>query len=530
MDTIKNAQDYVTTDVVQSQDCKVFGQTEVFLEGGRESVLIEETNLLELTADANLAAVRKLDEFDFFGVVPRSDNSVSVSISNGGGIHAATGKLGYNSELLPSQAKPDMGKKTGEISEIDIVNALPFNNALTLLTVTREELKHLIEHGVSGANENVVSSQFPQVAGLSFTFDPNQTRIKFDSAEQGKVISNGERVQNLEIIDESGKVVDVIVKNGKFHGDSDAEVRLVTTNYLADGGDGYPFPAFGKNVVNVENALGQLLFLDPFIEFDESRQTDTVTGLFFIDDTAVPVFDFSNPKLIEVDADAGTLTMETDLLFTPEEGVAFKDEKLPGIDGGDARIEAKIVPSEDNFEIVSGTTSMTFDPAVFEELGLTLIDTNNGSTPAEGFDVGYRIISNKEDNLIFSLEEGFTPIGGAIKHIGTATLEYLSTATFARAGTEQDALAEYLAEFFPVGDDLTSPTFNHPETSPEKDTWIVNLAKVGEKSDLTFDPGTLIFGTTVNDILNIFTDFTSTNKDVINFTGLSIGFETLTIF
>lgn len=492
-----------TNDFLQSQNTNIFGRTQVFLDGRRETVQTEETNLGSLTAEANLAAVRKLDEFDFLEVVPRSDEPVLVSIVNAGDIGAAIGEVGKLGELLPPQANPDAGKKTGDISELDIANALPFNNELILLTVTRQELKEVIEHGVAGTNENAASSQFPQVAGLNFTFDPNQTRIKFDSAESGKVVNNGERVQNLEITDESGKIVDVIVKDGKFQGDPDAKVRLVTTNYLADGGDGYPFPAFGKDVVNVQNALGQLLFLDPFIKFDESRDKDTTIGLFFIDDTKVPVFDFNDPKVLEVDLEASTLTIETDLLFTPEEGIAFKDEGLPGTDGGDARIDAKIVPSGDNFEIVSGTTSMTFDSSVFQRLGLTLFDVDNGATPAEGFDVGYRIIPNKEDNLIFSLEDGFTPVEGAIKHIGTVTLEYLSNATFAPEGTEQDALAEYLAEFFPADDELATSVFNNFETSSAEDFRIVNLANVKDKSELTVDLGVMSFGTTENDNLTV---------------------------
>ncbi|GAB1542995.1 hypothetical protein NUACC21_56690 [Scytonema sp. NUACC21] len=516
-------------EVVQFQNNNVFGRTEVFLEGRPKVVLTEETNFGNLIADANLAFARNIDTLDFLGVVPRSNNTVLVSIVNGGGIRASIGEVGDLGELLPPEAKPEAGKKTGEISKLDIVNALPFNNALTLLTVTRQELKYVVEHGLAGTNKDAASSQFPQVAGLSFSFDPNQTRIKFDSAESGKVINNGERVQNLNIVDRKGEIVDVIVKDGEFQGDPDREVRLVTTNYLADGGDGYPFPAFGKDVVNVQNALGQLLFLDPFIKFDESRVTDTVTGLIFIDDTMVPVFDFSNPKMIQVDVNAGTLVIETDLLFSPEEGVAFKDEGLPGTDGGDARINAKIVPSGDNFEIVSGTTSITFESSVFERLGLMLFDVDNGATPAEGFEVGYRIVSNKGDNLIFSLEDGFTPIRGAIKHIGTATLEYLSSATFAPAGTEQDALAEYLVEFFRTDNGSTTPTFSNLETPPEKDTRIVNLAKVKDMPALTRDSGVLVFGTTVNDTLNTVTDFTS-SEDAIAIAALGVGFKALNIF
>ena len=64
-------------EVVIAGDGNVFGLTDVFLDGNRESVRTEETNFGNLTADANLAAAKAVD------------TSVLVSLKNGGGIRAA---------------------------------------------------------------------------------------------------------------------------------------------------------------------------------------------------------------------------------------------------------------------------------------------------------------------------------------------------------------------------------------------------------------------------------------------------------
>lgn len=57
---------------INSLDAKVYGNTAVFLNGLRESVRREETNLGNLTADANLWYARR------FGV------TVDISVKNGG--------------------------------------------------------------------------------------------------------------------------------------------------------------------------------------------------------------------------------------------------------------------------------------------------------------------------------------------------------------------------------------------------------------------------------------------------------------
>jgi 2',3'-cyclic-nucleotide 2'-phosphodiesterase (5'-nucleotidase family) len=98
------------------------------------------------------------------------------------------------------------GKDEGEVSQLDIVNSLRFNNALSIVTTTAEGLKALLEHGVAATAEGATPGQFPQVGGVEFSFDPS--------------LDSGARIQSLAIVDEAGTVVDEIVRDGSLVGDA----------------------------------------------------------------------------------------------------------------------------------------------------------------------------------------------------------------------------------------------------------------------------------------------------------------------
>ena len=130
-----------------------------------------------------------------------------------------------NGEIVDSQG--NLVKPEGGISQTDIQTALAFNNGLIMLTLTRAELVALLEHGVGALPR--VSGRFPQVSGLRFSYDPDQPA--------------GDRILSAAIVDEaSGEVISELVRNGDLAGDADQTFRVVTLNFLAGGGDGYPFP------------------------------------------------------------------------------------------------------------------------------------------------------------------------------------------------------------------------------------------------------------------------------------------------
>jgi 2',3'-cyclic-nucleotide 2'-phosphodiesterase (5'-nucleotidase family) len=200
--------------VINSKDGQIWGYSNVYLEGERSLVRGQETNLGNLTADANLALAKTIEP------------SVVLSLKNGGGIRSQIGAIDVvTGEKKPTAVNPAAGKPEGGISTLDIENSLRFNNSLSLLTVTASQLKDLLEHGVASYPNQ---GRFPQVSGVAFSFDPTRPA--------------GQRLVNMTIEDASGKDLDLIMRNGALHGDPNRTFRLVTLNFLANGGDGYPFP------------------------------------------------------------------------------------------------------------------------------------------------------------------------------------------------------------------------------------------------------------------------------------------------
>jgi|GEM_PF-2198666 2',3'-cyclic-nucleotide 2'-phosphodiesterase (5'-nucleotidase family) len=262
-------------DVIASKDNTIFGRTTVFLNGTRNDVRTQETNFGNLTADANLALARQVD------------STVTVSIKNGGGIRDNVGAIAATAggvsaddfDKLPPQPNPIApNKRTGDISQLDIENSLRFNNTLSLLTVSAQELYQLMEYGVADTRTGNTPGRFPQVGGMSFSFDPARTAIAFDTA--GNVTTPGQRIRSLAIRDQNDRVVDEVVRNGQLVGDPNRNIRLVTLNFLAGngtaaqavfGGDGYPFPKFGENRVDLLQAgvrTGNATFADNGTEQD----------------------------------------------------------------------------------------------------------------------------------------------------------------------------------------------------------------------------------------------------------------------
>ncbi|MEL7172124.1 MAG: 5'-nucleotidase C-terminal domain-containing protein, partial [Pseudomonadota bacterium] len=198
-----------------------FGITTEFLNaerngGGVDGVRTQETNLGNLTADANLWYGQTFDE------------SVVVSFKNGGGIRANIGSIvqpggGGDPVRLPPEGVPG-AKPTGGISENDVGNVLAFNNGLTLLSLTAAQIVTVIESTVANYTSLEESAgDWGQFAGLRFSFDP--------SAEPGS------RVINAAIVDEdTGEVIATLAENGVVS-DSPETFRIITLDFLANGGN-----------------------------------------------------------------------------------------------------------------------------------------------------------------------------------------------------------------------------------------------------------------------------------------------------
>lgn len=220
--------------VIADQDSQIFGESDVFLNGERASVRTEETNFGNVSADANLFAAQQIDP------------EVIVSIKNGGGIRASIGAIVDNGDGSASRvttlANPLSGKEAGEISQLDIANALRFDNQLVTVDLTPAELLIILEHAVAGTAEGATPGQFAQVGGLQFSFDPAGTAQVLGAG--GAVLTEGTRVKNVALIDADGKPTQPIIVNGAVAEGAPESIKVVTLNFLAGGGDGFPFAAF----------------------------------------------------------------------------------------------------------------------------------------------------------------------------------------------------------------------------------------------------------------------------------------------
>lgn len=203
-------------EVVLELRANAAGLTQVYLDGERGAVRTQETNLGNLTADANLWLAQQYDD------------RVQVSLKNGGGIRAAIGQVVFPPGSTDPADAERLPPPDHLITQLDIESSLAFNNGLTLLTLTAAELHAVIEHGVAASGPGASPGQFPQVAGLRFGFDPG--------------LAPGQRVRSMALVDDSGAVIDVLVADGALVGDPERPVRIVTLDFLANGGDGYPFP------------------------------------------------------------------------------------------------------------------------------------------------------------------------------------------------------------------------------------------------------------------------------------------------
>jgi predicted extracellular nuclease/Ca2+-binding RTX toxin-like protein len=206
--------------VIAAKDGNIFGYTDVYLEGERAFVRGQETNFGNLSADANGHKAREALGDDVF----------IMSLKNGGGIRAQIGSIDVvTGEKIPPIANPDAGKAAGAVSELDIENALRFDNKLMVFDTTPAGLLALLNHGANLVN----GGGFPQIGGVRFSFDPD--------------LPAGSRVQDIALIDEEGNFLKLLVDDGVVVPGSPATISVVTLNFTANGGDGYPAKTVGEN-------------------------------------------------------------------------------------------------------------------------------------------------------------------------------------------------------------------------------------------------------------------------------------------
>lgn len=172
----------------------VVAVSDVDLDGRRSTVRTRESNQGNLVADAMLWQATDLAAS--FGV-PVPD----VALQNGGGMR--------DDRITPA----------GPITELKTFEILPFSNFVSVVEgVSRSRFKEILENAVSRVE--FVDGRFAQVAGFWFEYSLSGVA--------------GDRVRQVSLSDGTPIVVDGVVVAGP-------DLNVATINFLAAGGDQYPF-------------------------------------------------------------------------------------------------------------------------------------------------------------------------------------------------------------------------------------------------------------------------------------------------
>lgn len=194
----------------------VIATSEVQLDGVRDNVRSMETNEGNLIADAMLWQANELAAG--FGAA-----DADVAMQNGGGIR--------NDDLRPDVTP-------GDITELDTFDMLPFGNLVSIVEdVSRDNFKEILENAVSALNSDgslgdAGTGRFAQVAGFTFEWDGDGTAQVID--EDGNITTPGTRIVTVTLDD----ATPIVVAGSVVAGDP---INIAIANFLANGGDQYPF-------------------------------------------------------------------------------------------------------------------------------------------------------------------------------------------------------------------------------------------------------------------------------------------------
>jgi 5'-nucleotidase len=215
---------------VAKLETNVIARSEVALDGIRMNVRSKETNAGNLVADALLSEARR--QSGNFGV-----KAPAIALTSGGSIR--------NNTIIPA----------GKISERDTYEIVPFPDFLSVFEkVSLTTFKDLLENAVSridseGHTTGAGTGRFAHIAGFSFEFDPSRQAIEIDN--DGNIVTPGERITRV-ILDDETKLIDA----GTMVVDPSYTLAIATIDYLARGGDQYPF--------------GELPFINLYITYQDA--------------------------------------------------------------------------------------------------------------------------------------------------------------------------------------------------------------------------------------------------------------------
>jgi predicted extracellular nuclease/phosphodiesterase/alkaline phosphatase D-like protein/2',3'-cyclic-nucleotide 2'-phosphodiesterase (5'-nucleotidase family) len=196
--------------VVTAKDGNKFGFSNVYLEGDRVFARAQETNLGDITADANAFKAQQ--------ALP--DQPFIFSLKNGGGLRSSIGTIDASGAKTANATIPGAD---GNISQLDVENALRFDNKLVVFDTTPQGLLNILNYGAGLPAGN---GGYPQIGGVKFSFDPDNPA--------------GSKVVNVALINDRGELIAKVVENGVIVAGAPALISVVALNFTANGGDGYP--------------------------------------------------------------------------------------------------------------------------------------------------------------------------------------------------------------------------------------------------------------------------------------------------
>ena len=173
---------------IEELKARVVADSAAAIDGDRANCRATECQMGNLVADAMLDRVK--------------GQGIQIAFQNGGGLRASI--------------------DAGEVTMGEVLTVLPFQNTLSTFEAKGSTLLAALENGVSQVEDG--AGRFPQVAGMTFTFDPAQPA--------------GSRVSDV-----------MVMENGDWAPiDPDKVYGVVTNNYVRNGGDGYRmFASEGMN-------------------------------------------------------------------------------------------------------------------------------------------------------------------------------------------------------------------------------------------------------------------------------------------
>ncbi|MBR1148663.1 choice-of-anchor I family protein [Bradyrhizobium sp. AUGA SZCCT0431] len=372
--------------IITQKDAVTFGRTDVYLEGRRGEVRSQETNLGNLSADANLWYAKS-----------EYDSTVQISIKNGGGIRDSIGSISSEGDgaELPPAANPEVGKEAGEVSQLDIENSLRFNNALSLVTLTPQQLLEALENGVSNPG-----GIFAQVGGLRFSYDLTRPA--------------GDRVRSVTLVDENEHVIAVVVENGDVVADAPAAIRMVTLSFLigganpnAPGGfnrpDGFRFAEY----IAANSAFANRVDLSPD-NLPADDVVDRTGAATFTDDG------FEQDALAEYFAAKFSTTPFAQADTTPAQDQRIQNLVANG--GNDTVLPIMGTDGEDDLSGTTGKDSIfakDSDDRVRSLGGDDLVLGGGGDDVIEGGDGNDRVEGGDGNDFVFGDAGNDTVLGGA---------------------------------------------------------------------------------------------------------------------